>query len=165
MSGSGVRLTPVRTVVSIAVVAASVAWALLRILESRSVDALTAVWLNVPWSLPVGLAGVAVGLGVSARAWTQRLHGTGGARPVDPLAAARTVAAAKASALVGALVGGAYAGYALFLLSGEDSELRTSRTWGCAATVVTAVAVVVAAMVLERVLRLPDDMDDSASLA
>lgn len=153
----GVHLTSLRLVAAVALGAGTAAWSLLGILDSRDVELLTASWLGVPWSLPVGLGLVAVGLVVSARAWTARLSGVNGAKPVDPLAAARTVAAAKASALVGALVGGAYTGYAVFLLPNSDSELRTSRLWGCGATVLSAMLVVAAALYLERVLRLPND--------
>ena len=160
MSVQHVRPTSTRNVVLAAALAGTAAWSLLRILDTRSIDLLTQAWLGIPWSLPVGLALVGVGLLASARAWSQRLSGAEGARPVDLLAAARAVAVAKASAVVGAVLAGAYAGYLLFLLPGADSELRTSRLWGSGATVLASVLVVGAALLLERVLRLPDDDDD-----
>lgn len=165
MSSPTLRGTSARTLVVTAVVAATIAWSVLRVVDGRSVDALTMSWLAVPWTLPLGLAVVAAGLSVSARAWSQRLGGATGARPVDPIAAARAVAAAKASALVGSAVAGLYAGYAVFLLGISDSELRTSRLWACLVTAGAAVAVVVAAMALERVLHLPDDEEPGGSTA
>lgn len=161
MSSPGVRLTSIGAVVTLAVGAGTLAWSVLRILDSRSVDTLTASWLNIPWSLPIGLVLVAVGLGASARAWAQRRSGAPGTKPVDALAAARAVAAAKASAFVGSLVGGLYAGYLVFLLPNSESELRTDRLWASGATVLAAGLVVFAALALERVLQVHDDDDSS----
>ena len=153
--------TPLRLLAGTAALSAAAAWCLLALLEADDVDALSASWLAVPLTLPFVLVLLAVGLGVSARAWRRRLDGAEGARPVDPLAAARMVAAAKSSALVGALVGGAYAGYALFLLpGGGDSELRADRLPLAAATALAALAAVGAALLLERVLRVPPGNDD-----
>ncbi|WP_130494509.1 DUF3180 family protein [Motilibacter rhizosphaerae] len=148
---------------TVAVVAGVAAWALLVLLDARSVDVLTASWLAVPPTLPVGLLVVAVGLAVAVRAWRQRVSGHPDARPLEPLSAARAVAAAKASGAVGAVVGGAYLGYAAYLVPDAHSELRTSRLVGCAAVVVCSVLVVAAAVALERVLRLPDDDEDDPS--
>ncbi|RKS75276.1 uncharacterized protein DUF3180 [Motilibacter peucedani] len=160
MSSQHVRPTSARTVVLSAVAAGVAVWSLLRVLDARSIDVLTQAWLGIPWSLPVGLALVGVGLLVSARAWRQRLSGASGARPVELLAAARAVAVAKASAVVGAVLAGAYAGYAVFLLPSSDSDLRTSRLIGSAATALASALVVGAGLLLERVLRLPEDDDD-----
>lgn len=165
MSSPSVRSTSVRTLVLILVLSATAAWSVLRILDGRSVDALTASWLAVPWTLPLGLAAVAAGLLVSARAWSQRIAGAEGAKPVDPLAAARAVAAAKASALVGAGIAGVYVGYTLFLIGISASELRTSRLLSCLVTAGCAVGVVAGGLLLERVLHLPDDEESGGSTA
>jgi hypothetical protein len=154
------RPTRVAVLVAVAVVAGLVAWAALQVLDARSIDVLTASWLQVPPTLPVALLVVAVGLGVSARAWRQRLAGDPRVRAVDPLAAARTAVAGKASALVGSLVGGLYLGYLAYLVPDAHSELRTERLVTCGLTVVASVLVVAAGLWLERVLRIPEDPDD-----
>ena len=154
------RPTRIGVLVAVAVVAALVAWALLEILDARSIDVLTASWLQVPATLPIALLVVAVGLAVSARAWRARLAGDPRVRAVDPLTAARAAVAGKASALVGSLVGGVYLGYLAYLIPDAHSELRTQRLLTCAATVVASVLVVAAGLWLERVLRLPDDPND-----
>jgi hypothetical protein len=154
------RPTRIGVLLLVAAGAALVAWALLKVLDARSIDVLTAAWLQVPATLPIALLVVAVGLAVSARAWRQRLAGDPRVRAVDPLSAARTAVAGKASALVGSLVGGLYLGYLAYLVPDAHSELRTQRLLACAATVVASVLVVAAGLWLERVLRLPEDPND-----
>ncbi len=79
------------------------------------------------------------------------------ARPLHPLAAARSVVLARASSLVGSVMGGAYGGYTIFL-AGDWSEPGRSEigTRSLAATVASA-AVVAGALFLEHVLRIPGD--------
>lgn len=80
-------------------------------------------------------------------------------RPVDPFVAARSVALAKASSHVGALVGGWYAGYAVYLLPTVEVDARRERALLCGLSVLACVAIVAVALWLERVLRLPDDRE------
>ena len=162
-SRPSLRPTRVAVLVAVGVVAALLAWALLTVLDARSIDVLTASWLQIPPTLPIALLVVAVGLAVSGRAWRQRLAGDPRSRAVDLLSAARTAVAGKASALVGALVTGVYLGYLAYLVPDAHSELRTQRLLACAATVVAGVLVVAAGLWLERVLRLPDDREGGSA--
>jgi Protein of unknown function (DUF3180) len=90
-----------------------------------------------------------------------RLAGRPGTRPVNPLVVARFVALAKASSIVGAIAAGGYAGYLLwvFRLSSPTAshDVRTA-SLGIALSVI----LVGAALLLERVCRVPkrDDDDD-----
>src|SRR4029450_12344124 len=77
------------------------------------------------------------------------------ARPVDPGFAARALGLAKASALVGALVAGLYAGYGIFLPRHLEMADRRDRAFVCLFAVVAAVLLAAAGLWLERVLRGP----------
>jgi len=80
-----------------------------------------------------------------------------GARPVDPMLAARAVVLAKASALGGALVGGLYAGYAAYLVGDLVSAARRGLAVRSALCVVGGVLLVAAGLLLERVCRIPPE--------
>jgi high-affinity Fe2+/Pb2+ permease len=67
---------------------------------------------------------------------------------------------ARACALVGALVAGGYAGYALSWV-GMDSDLASQRLWRSAVAAVAGVAIVVTSMLLERACRVRSDDEDA----
>ncbi|GAU68854.1 hypothetical protein SSP35_09_00970 [Streptomyces sp. NBRC 110611] len=103
------------------------------------------------------LAGTAVSLRSRLRAQRERRPG---AKGVDPLMAARAVVFGQASALVAALVSGLYGGVGVFLLSaGLEVEPRRDQVIHAGLSVLAGVAVVAAAVFLERVCKLPDDED------
>lgn len=79
------------------------------------------------------------------------------ARPLNPLAAARFSVLARASSPVGAAMAGGYGGYALFLAGDLGEPGRSDLVGTATAAAVAAVAVVVAALFLEHVCRLPGD--------
>ena len=66
-----------------------------------------------------------------------------------------------AASRVGAGVGGGYAGYAVFLLGDLTTDYRKQVVLRCAFCVLGAVVLVVGALLLERVLRLPEDSDEA----
>ncbi len=146
-----------------------VVWTVLHVIDARSVDALSGPEFAVPWSLPVGLLAIAGGVAVTARAWHRRLGelrragGTRpdpdarGARPLDPLAAARGLGLAKACSHAGSLITGAYGGYAALLVPGAGAPLRHERLIDSGITAFAALLLVLAGLLLERSLRLPDD--------
>jgi hypothetical protein len=111
---------------------------------------------TLPW-LPaltmLGLAAVEVAAAVNTKG---RIDRRPGAAPVDPLQVARYVALAKASAVVGALFAGVYTGLSLWLftergrLTEVDNDLPPA-----VAGLVGSVALVVAALFLERACRVP----------
>ena len=72
-----------------------------------------------------------------------------------PLAMARLAVLGKASAHVGPLVGGLYAGYLVALLPGLDIEPRRDRAVICLVALLAAVALSAAGLWLERLCRVP----------
>ena len=148
------RPTRAGVLLAVGLLAATVTWGLLRILDSRS-----PLTPPMPWTVPVALLFLALGIAVSAVSLSGRLRGDLDARPVDPLAAARMVALAKASSHAGALLAGGYAGVAAFLLPDAEGDLRRERLLLAGTSVLCALVLLGAGLFLERVCRVepPDD--------
>lgn len=153
------KFTKIRDLIGIALVAALLTAILLRFAYS-----------DLP-TLP-RLAGVTFGVlaiveAIFAWQLRNRIIGKAGAKPVQPLTAARAVALAKASSLVGALMAGVWAGVLLTVVpmvstspaAGED---RTTAFIG----LVGSAALVAAALWLEHCCKTPDppQQDDNVSL-
>ncbi|MCD0482477.1 DUF3180 domain-containing protein [Streptacidiphilus sp. ASG 303] len=119
---------------------------------------------GVPAAAPVVLAVVAVVLLAAAISIRARLRAQRDrepdARGVDPLSAARAVVLGQASALVAALAVGVYGGTGVFLLSLLDQPARRTQAVTAGLAVLAGVAVVVAALWLQQICRLPDDNDN-----
>ncbi|ANS66984.1 secreted protein [Streptomyces lincolnensis] len=118
---------------------------------------------SVPLAAPVVLALIAAvllstALSIRARLKAQRDRNPG-AKGVDPLMAARAVVFGQASALVAALVSGMYGGTGVFLLESLDIPARRDQAIYAGFSVLAGIAVIVAAIFLERVCRLPEDDD------
>ncbi|MGP3984652.1 DUF3180 domain-containing protein [Streptomyces sp. KR80] len=119
---------------------------------------------RVPVAAPIVLGAIAAVLAATALSLRARLKAQRerepGAKGVDPLVAARAVVFGQASALVAALVAGMYGGTFVFLLM-DDLDVGTRRDQAIYAglSVVAGIAVVVAALFLERVCKLPEDDD------
>jgi hypothetical protein len=77
----------------------------------------------------------------------------------------RMLALAKASVIVGALVGGLYGGYALAFYESLDATLGRERFVRALAAAVASLLLMVAALLLERACRLPDDDEDASTPA
>ncbi|MER6717810.1 DUF3180 domain-containing protein [Streptomyces halstedii] len=124
---------------------------------------------SVPLAAPVVLAAIAVVLLATALSIRSRLRAQRerrpGARGVEPLMAARAVVFGQASALVASLVAGMYGGVFVFLLGYLDIPPRRDQAIYSGLAVVAGIAVVAAAVFLERVCRLPEDGDDHGSTA
>jgi len=88
-----------------------------------------------------------------------RLAGRHGTRPVDPLAVTRFVALAKASAIVGALAAGGYAGF-LTWVARLDSPSASDDSRLAAFGVGFGLLLTAAALFLEHVCRVPPRDDD-----
>lgn len=88
-----------------------------------------------------------------------RLAGRSGTRPIDPLVVARFVALAKASAIVGALAAGGYAGFLLWVVR-LDSPDANADTRVSAIGVALGVLLVAVALFLEHVCKVPKREDD-----
>ncbi|MGX4690630.1 DUF3180 domain-containing protein [Streptomyces sp. JNUCC 63] len=118
---------------------------------------------SVPLAAPVVLALIAAVLLATALSLRARLKAQRerrpGAKGVDLLMAARAVVFGQASALVAALVAGMYGGTCVFLLELLDIPARRDQAVYAGFSVVTGIAVIAAALFLERVCKLPEDDD------
>ena len=136
---------------------------------------LTAIVLRLAYAdLPTlpRLAGVTFGVlavveAILAWQLRNRIAGKPGARPVQPLTAARAVALAKASSLVGALMSGVWIGVLLTVLplavlSSAAADDRTTSLVG----LLGSAALVAAALWLEHCCKTPDppQQDDNVGL-
>ncbi len=105
------------------------------------------------------LAGVDVALAFSLRS---RLKGRRGVEPPEALTAARAVALAKASSMLGALMGGAFVGLLVYVLPIRDVvEAAKSDTTSCIVGIVCSAALIGAGLWLEYCLRTPEDRDEN----
>ncbi|MFC0546732.1 DUF3180 domain-containing protein [Kutzneria chonburiensis] len=118
------------------------------------------------------LAGVTFGVlavveAILAWQLRNRIAGKPGVRPVEPLTAARAVALAKASSLVGALMSGVWIAVVLTVLplAAVSSAAADDRTTGLVGLVGSA-ALVAAALWLEHCCKTPDppQQDDNVGL-
>lgn len=116
---------------------------------------------DVTWLAGLTMAGLAVVEGIAAHNTRARIERRPRAGVLNPLFVARLVVLAKASSLAGAIFAGAYGGIAAWALTERarldvaDRNLPPSL-----AGVVGALALVAAALVLERACRVPKQPDD-----
>ncbi|MGW0711117.1 DUF3180 domain-containing protein [Streptomyces sp. NPDC002643] len=119
---------------------------------------------SVPLAAPIVLALIATVLTATALSIRGRLKAQRERRPdakgVDPLMAARAVVFGQASALVASLVAGIYGGVGAFLLEYLDVPARRDQAIYAGFSVVAGIGVIVAALFLERVCKLPEDDDN-----
>lgn len=124
---------------------------------------------SVPLAAPIVLAVIAVVLLATALSIRSRLRAQRERRPgaqgVEPMMAARAVVFGQASALVVALVTGMYGGVGVFLLGSLDNPPRRDQAIYAGFAVLAGIAVIAAALFLERVCKLPDDEDDNKNAA
>ncbi|MFJ8792072.1 DUF3180 domain-containing protein [Streptomyces sp. NPDC102462] len=151
----------IRVLVGVFVVAGVLSWAGARLWNS------VGTLPSVPLAAPIVLALIAAvllstALSLRARLKAQRERRPG-AKGVDPLMAARAVVFAQASALVAALVAGMYGGTGVFLLEILDIPARRDQAFYAGFCVLAGIAVIAAAIFLERVCKLPEDDDHDNS--
>ncbi|WP_433890172.1 DUF3180 domain-containing protein [Streptomyces sp. CA-111067] len=154
------RTLRIRTLAGLFAVAGVLSWSGAKLWDS------VGTLPGVPVAAPVVLLLIAVALFATALSLRARLRAQRerrpGAKGVDPLAAARVVVFGQASALVAALVVGMYGGTGLFLVMYRlDMDPRRHQAIYAGFAVLAGILVVVAAMFLERVCKLPED-DDKA---
>ncbi|MEV6165207.1 DUF3180 domain-containing protein [Streptomyces sp. NPDC052052] len=122
---------------------------------------------SVPLAAPIVLAVIAAVLLATALSIRSRLRAQRerrpGAKGIEPLMAARAVVFGQASALVVALVSGLYAGTGVFLLGSLDIPARRNQAIYAGFAVLAGIAVVAAALWLERICKLPEDEDKNKS--
>ncbi|MEU8657243.1 DUF3180 domain-containing protein [Actinoplanes philippinensis] len=146
------RPTSASTLVVAALAAAAVAWLLI------STNDLFYRISPLPWTGAGVLGVLAIAEAYLAQNTSARIQRKPGALPVQPLAVARFAALAKASSLVGALSAGFSAGLLVWLLL-EPTKEAGSNVPTAATTLVTAIALIAAALWLERACRVPDRPD------
>ncbi len=151
--------TRVRVLLVWAAVAAVGGWGLVQI-----IDAAANRQLPVPWTAPVALWVFAIALFMWGALARPRLQRKPDARPMDPLMAARTAALAMAASRTGSLVAGFYLGAAVGLVPAYGTEAGQQRVWASVLSAVGAVGLVVIALWIERMCRLPEDPDAATSL-
>lgn len=139
-------------VVGLAVVAGVLALAAVRLLDV-TVPA-------VPWTLPLVLGIVSLGMLAATLSFRRRLRGEPGAKPYDPLHAARMVVLAKACIHAGALLAGVYAGLAGGLLLRSTSSARHADALVAGLAALAAVSLVAVGFFLEHVCRVPPGSDE-----
>ncbi|MFG3286015.1 DUF3180 domain-containing protein [Streptomyces sp. NPDC048111] len=150
-----------RVLAGLFIVAGVLSWA-----GARLWDAVSTL-PSVPLAAPIVLGVIAVvllatALSIRARLRAQRERRPG-AKGVEPLMAARAVVFGQASALVAALVCGMYGGTGVYLLGYLDVPARRDQAIYAGFSVVAGIAVVAAALFLERICKLPDDEDDTTA--
>ncbi|MBM7168392.1 DUF3180 domain-containing protein [Streptomyces sp. G44] len=150
----------VRTLAGLFVAAGVLSWSGARLWDSFG------TLPRVPLAAPIVLAVIAVVLLSTALSLRSRLRAQRERRPrakgVEPLMAARAVVFGQASALVTALVAGMYGGVGVFLLEFLDIPPRRDQAVYAGLSVVTGIAVIAAALFLERVCKLPEDDDENS---
>ena len=145
------RPTSISVLIVAGLAAAAVGWLLL----SYSYASLP----DLPWSPVIVLAVLAVAEGLLAQNTSARIQRKPGTPRVDPLAVARYVALAKASSLVGAISAGFSAGLVVWLVI-EATRAAHEDLPPAVGGLVAALALVGAALWLERSCRVPDRPDN-----
>ncbi|MFD4538260.1 DUF3180 domain-containing protein [Streptomyces bauhiniae] len=145
----------IRVLAGVFVVAGVLSWAGARLWNSLG------TLPGVPVAAPIVLALIAVVLFATALSLRARFKAQRERRPdakgVDPMMAARAVVFGHASALVAALVSGVYGGTGVLLLELLDIPARRDQAIYAGFSVLAGFAVIAAAILLERICRLPED--------
>lgn len=142
------RPTRLSTLLALLLGAGAVSWGSLTVAETRGM-----VLPPLPWAAPLGIAFLAGAVLVSTVALRGRLNGVPGTKPPQPIGVARMAVLGKAGSHVGALVGGAYGGYFVFLLPTLDIGGRRDRALVAGAALLAAVLLTAAGLFLERTCR------------
>lgn len=108
-----------------------------------------------PVYTPIWVGLLALAEGYTAYTTRARLAGRPRTRPIHPITVARIAALAKASSLAGALVGGGYAGFLVYVASRTEAPRPAHDARVAALAVGAALLLIVAALLLERVCRVP----------
>jgi hypothetical protein len=150
------RVRPIRRrlLVGLAVLGAAIGWTAVAAIEHNGGVAPTVSWLT-----PVAWGFLAALLFLAARNTHQRVQVR--REHIESQRAVFLLLIAKASAFVGALCAGVYAGFALRFIDAFDSSGPRNRTIIAGLSAVLAVLVVTAGLLLERACRVPKDPDET----
>ncbi len=147
------RPTRIGLLVALLLGVAAVTWGVLQIMVDRG-----EVLPPLTWTAPTFIALLAIVVLATALGLRARL-----ADPVKrphPLSMARMAVLGKASAHVGPIVGGLYAGYLLVLLPGLEIASRRDRSVLCLVALLASIGLSVAGLLLERACRVPPSGTD-----
>ena len=147
------RFTRARDLASVAVIAAVVAYLAVRLVYGKLPP--------LPRYAGVTLLVLAVVEGVLGSSLRNRIRHPDEGRPLQPLTAARAVALAKASSLLGAIMVGAWLGVLGYLLPRRDDLAAAADDLPSAIIGAVCAAILIgAALWLEYCCRAPRDPDD-----
>ncbi|WP_310376771.1 DUF3180 domain-containing protein [Catenuloplanes atrovinosus] len=145
--------TRASTLLVAALAAAAVGWLLISGLYYGETG------VSVPWLPTVTIAALAILEAFLAYNTRARIDRKPGHDPVEPLAVARFVVLAKASSLAGAIFAGFCTSLLVWLLI-EQTRAATEDRPSAAGGLIASVALIAAALWLERACRVPDRPDD-----
>ncbi|MBB5838566.1 DUF3180 domain-containing protein [Kribbella italica] len=149
-----VRPTSRRLLIAIAVLGTAIGVTMVKAIESGGGVAPTVSWLTlVAWSFLAAL------LFVAARNTNQRVQVR--RERIEASRAVFLLMIGKASAFVGALCTGVYAGFALSFVNAVGSSGPRNRVITAGVAAVISVLVVTAGLLLERACRVPEDPDET----
>lgn len=148
-----------RVLLGVAVVAAAFGWSTVSVWRNW-----TGAPPTVPWTAPLTMGALAAGFAIAAMVLRPRLRREPGHRPLDPFVAARTAVLAMAGSRAGAFLVGCYLGYGGYLLSDLSNTFRRSLLWPVGVSIITALALTLAALWLERVCRIQTPHDDDQAV-
>jgi hypothetical protein len=149
----GLRPTKAITLILSALLTAALAW----VTMSRFFGSIP----DVTWLAGVTLAALAVVEAIAARNTKARIEQRPRAGVLNPLFIARLAVLAKASSLAGAIFAGAYGGVAAWALSERGVlHVADANLAPAAGGLVGGLALVAAALLLERACRVPEPPDD-----
>jgi hypothetical protein len=154
-----VQRTSIPVLIGLTLIGAALGW-----LSQMSLAAAGAPSLVPPVTLVVALVGIAAIVVVLGWPIRQVVRGKR-KRRVDPFFAMRVLVFAKASSLTGALLTGAAAGLVVFALTRSALPLLPG-VWADVFTLLAALALVIAGLVVENWCRIPpDDREQAPSRA
>lgn len=147
------RPTRIASLLALFAAVAALSWGALSLVEDRG-----GVLPPLSWSAPAGVLALGVVVLVTALALRSRLRRLD-KRP-HPLSMVQMAVLGKASAHVGPIVGGLYAGYALVLLPTLDIDDRRDRALLAGGAVLASLVLTAAGLFLERTCRVRGNIDD-----
>jgi peptidoglycan/LPS O-acetylase OafA/YrhL len=143
------------TLLAIAVICAAIAW--------LTVHQTFATLPPLPWTAVPAMLLLAGGEALAGRNLKARISGRRTGKPLQPIAVARMAALAKASSAAAAALGGLAAGFGIYVAGQLEKQVPRADAWAAAATVLSAAALVAAALYLERSCRAPRPPEDRDS--
>jgi hypothetical protein len=129
------------------IVAAALTWSVVRFLYG-SLPLL-------PWTMVPSLLLLALGELYTSFVTRARIQRRPDTKPIEPLVAARLAALAKASAHAAAVLAGIFGGMTIYLASSLDKPTPRRDFYVSGGTALAAVALIIAALVLEHACRIP----------